>query len=55
MLWRTTRLCDSSVVDHLPQQNHRSVSESVLVREALLAVWSLSTIVYPLPRPSEEQ
>ena len=34
-------------------KNHMSVSESVLVREALLAVWSLSTIVYTLPRPSE--
>jgi len=34
------------------QQNHLSVSESVLVREACLPVWYLSTIAYALPRPS---
>jgi hypothetical protein len=34
------------------QKNHLSVSESVLVRKALLPVWYLSTIAYALPRPS---
>jgi hypothetical protein len=33
------------------QKNHRSVSESVRVREAFLPVWSLSTIAYALPVP----
>jgi len=51
MLWRTTRLCDSFVVDHLPQKNHLIVSESVLVYEAFLPVWYLSTRVYTLPVP----
>jgi len=37
----------------LSQTNHMSVSESVLVREAFLPVWSLSTIEYILPRPSQ--
>jgi len=37
------------------QKNHRSVSESVLVREAFLTVWSLSTIASALPRPAEQQ
>ena len=31
------------------------VSESVLVYEAFLPVWHLSTIAYTLPRPSEQQ
>ena len=52
MLSRTTGLCDSSVVNHLPQKNHMSVSESILVYEAFLAIWSLSTRVYTLPCPS---
>jgi hypothetical protein len=34
------------------QKNHRSVSESVLGREAFLPVWSLSTQAYALPRPA---
>src|SRR5215470_8994897 len=34
------------------QTNHLSVSESVLVREAFLPVWYLSTIAYALLRPS---
>ncbi len=36
----------------LTQKNHLGVSESVLVREAFLPVWYLSTIAYGLPRPS---
>jgi hypothetical protein len=36
----------------LTQKNHLSVSESILVREAFLPVWSLSTIAYALPRSS---
>ena len=34
------------------QKNHMSVSESVLVREALLPIWYLSTIAYTLPPAS---
>jgi len=34
------------------QKNHRSVSESVLEREALLPVWSLSTRAYALSCPA---
>ncbi len=36
----------------LTQKNRLGVSESVLVCEAFLPVWSLSTIAYGLPRPS---
>ena len=34
------------------QKNHMSVSESVLVREAFLPIWYLSTIAYTLPPAS---
>ena len=38
----------------LTQKNHLGVSESGLVRAALLPVWSLSTRADGLPRPSEQ-